>query len=160
MKQFQKAGTVWQDEFGRKYEDTIVKPHLSKQENGELFLQAAFYFDADALENNKPPFKLYSIKFSKDPVIKEFVAQVDNEGNVVTDNEGNPVMDFEKTTFVHVGAPRICQNLHFNWPIDNPLSFTPKNRASQLAWNELEFIPGSGLKFGDYYDFEGGLLPE
>ena len=157
MKQIQKAGTVWEDVQGRKYTNVIVLPHLAKvNNNGSLILQAAFYFDEEALDN--PPFMFFTKIFGKEPVIENFVPLKDETGSILFDKEGKPLMDEDKTTFEHYGGPRITQELILNFPIDNPLAFQPKNRASQLAWNELEFSPG--LKFGDYFDFENGLLPE
>lgn len=161
MKQIQKTGTVFEDAQGVKYKDVIVLPHAQKiNPNGSLFLQAAFYFDEDALDDE--PFYIFSILFDKEPEIENFVAKYDENGTVLLDDEGTPVMDFEKTTFVHIGAPRIVQNLHHLYPVDNPLAFSPKNRASQLFWNNLEFAPiwAPGLKFGDIFEYENGLLPE
>ncbi len=157
MRQFQIPGTVWEDEHGREYKNVVVLPHEQKiKKDGSLFLQAAFYYSANNLD--KPPFFIYTISFPKDAEIEELVLLKDIEGNLILDEFDKPQMDIEKTTFVHIGAPRICQNLKFNWPVEDPLPFTPLNRASQEFWNSLEFM--AGLKFGDYFEFEGGFLPE
>lgn len=157
MKQKQTPGTVWEDAQGRKYTDTIILPLESKQyPDGSLFLQAGIFFDEDALDNE--PFMKISFLFPKDPEIKEFVPLKDENGTILLDNEGTPIMDAEKTTFVHHGGPLISENLIYLSPINNPLAFTPKNRASQIGWNEFNFY--KDLKIGDYYEFEGGLLPE